>query len=259
MSKFFNSGIVAQGMLAPSGYVNPAVDPVVQSTTRPAGTLLKASPGYDTIRPGKNKFQGKGPTGGFRAWRFAEDVGGTGAALSVIPGDTSLDEVTEWLPEDPDSMPEGNMIVADRKTPTNLATYMHEGLDTIADMGDRDIARPLSKSKWLQNPLDLFRADLKEKPAVTVAATIGLIVIIGYVSNDAERQFRSRRGRTLGSTAAATVETPPRVATDAVEDSVKKIGDATDNAVSKIGAAADAAVSAVEDTAKAAKDTVTGD
>ena len=48
--RFANPGVVAQGMLAPSGYFQDAVDPVVQSTVRPFGTLLKPSPGVDSIR-----------------------------------------------------------------------------------------------------------------------------------------------------------------------------------------------------------------
>lgn len=258
--RFHNPAVVAQGMLAPSGYYQDVPDPVVQSTTRPAGTLLKSSPGYDTIRPGKNRFQGKGPTGGFRPWQLAEDVGGTGAALSVIPGDTSLDEVTEWLPEDEDSMQmkaEGGMIIADRRDIGGaVATALHEGLNTIPDMGDRTMGRPLSKSKWLVNPVGMFRADLQESPAITVAASVGLVVIIGYLANDAERQWRARRGHGAGGAVAASVETPVAVTGDAAADSVKRVSDAADQAVGKIGDAADAAVSAIEDTGKSVKQSV---
>jgi hypothetical protein len=256
--RFKNKGIVAQGMLAPSGYFQTITDPVVQSTTRPAGTILKSSPGYDSIRPGKNRFQGKGPSGGFRPWEFAEDVGGTGAALSVIPGSTSIDDVTEFLPEDEDSMVEGSMIISDR---TNIgaavASVLHEGQNTIPDMGDRSPGRPLSRSKWLVNPVGMFRADLQESPAITVAASIGFIVLIGYIANDAERQFRSRRGNGVGGLAAASIETPVAVTGDAAGDSVKRVSEAADSAVEKIGKAADAAVEAIEDTGKSVKETVT--
>jgi hypothetical protein len=260
--RFKNKAVIAQGMLAPSGYYQNVPDPVVQSTTRPAGTLLKSSPGYDSIRPGKNRFQGKGPTGGFRPQTFAEDVGGTGAALSITPGDTTQNDVTEWLPEDEDSMQlsEGSMIISDRRDiGGDVASILHGGQKTIPDMGDRAPHRPLSRSRWLVNPVGMFRADIQESPAITVAATIGFIVLVGYIANDAERQFRSRRGRGAGGAVAASIETPPAVAGDTAEQGVKKVSDATDDAVDKIGKAADAAVTAIEDTAKDAKQTVTGE
>lgn len=260
-ARFKNPGVVAQGMAYPSGLAQTAVDPVVQSTTRPAGTLLKSSPGYDSIRVGKNRFQGKGPSGGFRRQEFAEDIGGTGAALSVVPGDTSQNDVTEWLPEDQDSLTEGDMIIADRShggAIGEVAHGLHEALGVLPDMGDRDVSRPLSKSKWLVNPVDMFRADLRESPAITVAATVGLVSILTYLARDAERQFRSRGGNgSVTDTTVAAAETPPVVAGDAAETGVKAVNDATKDAVTAIGDATKEAVSAIQDTAKDAKETVT--
>lgn len=262
-ARFKNPAVVAQGMAYPSGLAQTAVDPVVQSTTRPAGSLLKSSPGYDSIRVGKNRFQGKGPTGGFRMQRFAEDIGGTGAALAVVPGDTSQNDVTEWLPEDQDSLEEGDMVIADRThggaVGNDIARALHEARGVLPDMGDREVTRPLSRSKWLQNPVDLFRADLKESPAITVATTAGLIMLITYLARDAERQYRNRgggRGNVTDTTVAAA-GTPVGTAGDAAQDGVKAISDAANDAVKVIGDATKEAVSAVKDTADSAKETVT--
>lgn len=264
MSRFKNKAVLPQGMIAPSGYYQDAVDPVVQSTVRPFGTLLKPSPGYDSVRVGKNRFQGKGPTGGFRMMEFAEDVGGTGAALAVIPGDTTQLEASEWLPEDPDSLPdEGRMIIADRgKQPaetSGFAQELHEAYDTIPDMGDRHPARPLSKSKWLVNPVGMFRADYRESPAITVAATGVLICLITYISNDLEKNFRARRrGGGVASTAAATEVAPVETATDSANKAVETVSKATDEAVNQIGNATEDAVKKISDAANAAAETVSG-
>jgi hypothetical protein len=249
-NRFKNPGVIAQGMLAPSGYLNTPIDPVVQSTTRPAGTLLRSSPGYDSIRIGKNRFQGKGPTGGFRPQQFAEDVGGTGAALSVIPGQTAANEATEWLPEDQDSFPEGSMIIADRPSGGifgGFAQVMHEGLGTIPDMGDRHPGRPLSQSRWLRNPINMFRADYRESPAITVAATVALVIGLGYIANDAEQRYRSRSS---GVVPAVTHVPSAAVGTggDAANDAVKTVTDAADKAVTKIEEATNRSVQKIEST-----------
>jgi hypothetical protein len=260
--RFSNPAVVAQGMLAPSGYYQDAVDPVVQSTTRPFGTLLKPSPGYDTIRIGKNRFQGRGPTGGFRWQEFAEDVGGTGAILAVAPGSTSANDATEWLPEGQDSFQEGDMIIADRHRDvtavSGLASELHEGLATIPDMGDRSAARPLSKSKWLVNPIGMFRADYRESPAITVAATGALICLMTYIARDLERNFGTSRGSGgVTRDAVAVPEAGVHTTTDVAQDGVKKVSDATDQAVDKIGDATEAAVRAIEGAANKTADAVT--
>lgn len=256
--RFRNRGVVAQGMLAPSGYVDTHPDPFVQSTTRPAGSLLQESPGYDTIRPGRNRFQGKGPTGGFRPMEFAEDVGGSGAVLSVVPGDVEQIAATEWLPEDPDSLPEGSVIVADRSHPEGIATRLHQGLDTLTDMGDRHPDRPLSKNPWLINPVGMFRSDLQERPVYTVIATVGLVTLLSVLAHDFERQYRGYRGR--GEGLASEAAAPPAAAAatggQASGDAVEKVGNATDDAVSKIGKVADDAVSAIEKAGKDAADSI---
>lgn len=254
--RFGNPGVVAQGMLAPSGYFQDHVDPFVQSTVRPAGSILVESPGYDTIRPGKNRFQGKGPTGGFKPMRFAEDVGGTGAAISIRPnsGDDTAGDIqeiadTEWIP---DTMREGSMIIADREHNPDIASRLHQGMNTLVDMGDRDSNRPLSKSRWLVNPIGMFRADLQESPAITVAATVGLVVLLHILATDVERQYRGYRGGGLGSTITSVPAAGVSGGGEAAGDAVDKIGKAADNAVNKIEKVTDDAVGAISKAASSA-------
>jgi hypothetical protein len=255
MGTFKNPAIIPQGMLAPSGLRQDyLIDPVVQSTTRPAGSLLRSSPGYDSVRVGKNRFQGKGPTGGFREMEFAEDVGGSGAAISIVPGDTSQIESSEWLPEDPEQVDEGSFIIADRNTQVGgTSSVLHEAESVLTDLGDRSPGRPLSRS-LLYNPAKMLRKDYQENPVVTVLASAGLCVIAYIVGNDLEREYRSRRGGSVASEAAAIPASGAAVSGDEVDKVTGAISDAGDKAVKAIGDAADAAVDSVNEAGKAAKD-----
>jgi hypothetical protein len=250
-----NPAVIPQGMLAPSGYAEDyLVDPVVQSTTRPAGSILVPSPGFDTIRRGKNRFQGKGPTGGFRQFEFAEDIGGSGAALAVEPGDTASIAATEWLEEGEDQVPEGSMIIADRNgDPHTVATTLHEGMHTIADMGDRSPGRPLSR--FLHNPAGVLRQDYRENPIVTVLASAGVVALAYMLGNDLEREYRSRRGGSVASEAAAVPASGVAVSGDSTEEVTGKISDAGDKAVDAIADAAKDAVDAIRVAGEEAKDT----
>jgi hypothetical protein len=253
MGRFRNPAVVPQGMLAPSGMAeDEQIDPFVQSTTRPAGSLLRPSPGFDSIRVGKNRFQGKGPTGGFRPFEFAEDVGGTGAALAVRPGDTSTIEATEWLPEDEDSMPEGSLIISDRRAPGSVAVALHEGEHAPVDMGDRHPSRPLSK--WLVNPAAMLRSDYAENPVITVLATAGVVFLAYIIGNDLEREYVSRRGRGVAAETTAAPAAAAATSGDEVDRATQTVGDAADKAVTTIEKAADSAIEAIEDAGKAAKD-----
>ena len=251
---------IPQGMLAPSGYVQTNVQPVVQSTTRPAGTLIQPSPGYDSVRRGKNRFQGKGPTGGFRTMEFAEDVGGTGAALSVIPGNTSGITASEWIEPGGQASEEGAMIIADRGHPQDegFARMLHEAYGTIPDMGDRSPDRPRSRGIWI-NPISAFRQEYRESPAITVAASIALVLLVKMVATDLERQYRSRSGGGLASEATAVPASGAATAGDVTADTIDKIGKAGDDVVNKIEEAGNAAVGAIEDAGREVKQTVTGE
>lgn len=250
-----NRSTVPQGMLAPSGYADTHVNPEVQSTVRPAGVLLPPSPGYDSVRVGKNRFQGKGPTGGFRRMQFAEDVGGTGAALSVVPGETSLVEASEWLGRPEDSFP--GVIIADREHNPGTALALHEGYATIPDMGDRHPSRPLSRA-WFNrlNPSSVLREEYRQSPALAVAMAAGLVGVVYLIANEAERTYRSNRGRGVGSAVTAPASGATQGAADVSSDAIDKIGEAGDKAVSAIEGAADKAVNAIDNAAKSAKETV---
>lgn len=242
-----NRSVIPSGMLNPSGLSETAVNPIIQSTTRPAGTLLRPSPGYDSIRVGKNRFQGKGPTGGFRKATYAEDIGGTGAALSVVPGQTSQIEATEFLPDHGgDDVPEGTVIIADRHLNPGYATSTVEAYNTIPDMGDRHPDRPLSRMTWLRHPFSFVRSDYHRHPVGTLVGSIALVYLAGYVVTDLERSFRARRGRGVASTAAAVPAAGAQTAGDVSADAVEKVGQAADDAVERIGKATDDAVDAIK-------------
>lgn len=236
-----NPSIIPQGMLAPSGFVDTPVNEGVQSTTRPAGTLLPPSPGYDSVRVGKNRFQGKGPTGGFRPLEFAEDVGGTGAALAVVPGETSQIAASEWLPDESGLAPEGSMIISDRKLKPGLAGFLHSGMFTMPDMGDRTQGRPLSKAWWQRlSPATYLSEDYKESPVAAVLMGMGLVYVVYLISGEAERQIRGTHR--VEDIPSSTVEGGGDVATE----SVRSIEKATDRAVGAIEAATDKAVGTIE-------------
>lgn len=242
-----NKATIPNGMLAPAGLATGAADPNVQSTVRPAGTLLQPSPGYDTIRLAKNQFQGRGATGGFRPMTFAEDVGGTGAALSVIPGTTSIIEASEWLASPTD----GAMIIADRPTEgaSGFAQVLHEAYHTIPDMGDRHPDRPRSRAHWLAQ----FQALRQESPAMAVAAALGALMLLNILARDVERGMGGYSPRGVGSAATGVPAAAASAGGNAADDiaqqtskSLEQIGETTDKAVADIGRAAESAVTKIE-------------
>lgn len=241
---------IPSGMLAPSGLRQTPVDPAVQSTTRPPGSLLAPSPGFDSVRPGKNIFQGKGPTGGFRPLEFAEDIGGSGAALSVVPGDVSQIEASEWLPDAESDIEPGSMIVADRGDKRRAAFRLHEGHYTMPDMGDRSPGRPLTRA--LMNPYSMLRKDYQENRAVTLVLAAGGIMLAWMVGNDLERSYRSRRGRGVASEATAAPASAAETTGGEIDKATKIIGDAIEDGVAKIDEVIKSGISAVEDAGSAA-------
>ena len=243
MAKIRNKSTVPQGMLAPNGFVDTAVNPAVQATTRPPGMLLAPSPGYDSVRAGKDQFGGKGPRGGFRRMDFAEDVGAGGAALSVVPGDVAGIAATEWPLGEPGVTPEGTVLIADRSLEPGFSRQLHEGQNTLPDMGDRTPDRPLSQnvSRWVWHPAMMFKDEWRQKPAVAVAAAVGFVVILTVVADDLEKEYRARRGR--GITGAA--ETPPAASRDVVDTGVEKISSTAESAVNRIEKVTEDAVNAI--------------
>lgn len=242
-----NRSVVPAGMLNPSGLAQDVPDPAVQSTARPGGSLLQPSPGYDTIRLGKTRFDSNtGYTGGFRPMTFAEDVGGTGAALAVIPGDTSPIEASEWVGQS-----DGAVIISDRPTEGThgFAEVLHEAYNTIPDMGDRTAERPRSMATWLGQARAMYR----HSPAVTVAAALGALMLVNIIARDVERSAGGYRPRGIGSATtgvpAAAASAGGNAADDiakATSDSLRQIGETTDKAVADIGKAAESAVTKIE-------------
>lgn len=247
-------GLVPQGMLAPSGYAQTAVDPMVQATTRPAGSILAPSPGYDSVRAGKNVFQGKGPTGGFQPLEFAEDVGGTGAALAVVPGDVASLPDSVYLPEYNEQLEPGSVIVSDRPQVGDAlgphAHSLHEGMRTLPDLGDRSPGRPLSRAILRLNPANVLREDYRENRVLTVLMCVGLIGVVKLLGDDLEREYHSRKGVTRAPAAVAAT------GGDEVNRATGAISDAGDRAVGAIKSAADDAVGAIRDAGQAARDSV---
>lgn len=241
-------GVVPQGMLAPSGFAQDQnVNPAVQATTRPAGSLLQSSPGYDSIRTGKNRFQGKGPSGGFRPMQFAEDIGGSGAALAVIPGDTASIEATEWLPESLASMPPGSLIISDRGDVKHTAVALHQGMHTIPDMGDRSPGRPLSR--LLVNPAGALRDEYASDPIVAIVAAVGVVTLAYILGRELERAVMGRRG---GGVASETVGAGSEAASTETRTATTNGTGVADSAVKAVSDAATAAVDAVKDAGVAA-------
>lgn len=179
---------------------------------------------------------------------FAEDVGATGAALSVIPGDTTSLEASEWLPEDADSMPEGAMIIADRgrAQEPGFARILHEGYSILPDMGDRGADRPRSRAYWMVHPGMALRADWQENPAAMVLAGIGAVFLGWAIIRDYESKSRGRgvAGKVAAAPAAAAQGTG-----DTSADAIEKVGEAADDAVKRIETATDKAVNSIESAA----------
>lgn len=244
---------IPSGMLAPNGNRQTVVLPAIQATTRPAGSLLKASPGYDSIRPGKNRFQGKGPSGGFREMEYAEDVGGTGAALAIVPGETSQLAASEWVSSDDPYASAGAMVVSDRgrAQEPSFAMRLHEAYSVLPDMGDRHPGRPRTLATWLVNPISMFRRDYREHPAITLLATGGLVYILNILARDIESGYRRRSS---GGGVATDVSAAPASAVagtgNVAADTIDEIGKTGDRVIREIEKTGESVVSTIRDTAK---------
>lgn len=179
---------------------------------------------------------------------FAEDVGGTGAAVALVPGDVSQLEDTRWLPTDEGQIIEGAMIISDRGHKSRFAHILHEAEHIIPDMGDRHPDRPLSR--WARHPGQMLKEDYQKNPVVTVVAAAGTVFLLWIVANDLEREYKAKRGKGVAAAAEAVPTSAANTGADEVDKVTKAIGDATEKAVEKIGKAADTAVGTVEDAAK---------
>lgn len=264
---------IPQGDIYPNGIQATALNPDVQATVRPVGHFFKKSPGYETIRPGRNRYQdayhGQGIH--FTPHRFAEDVGEYGslplmvdeetavmhADIAELPGSERLDDAGKLTAEDAAQNRGVYMAEGTKAAPTG-GRKLHTGNRTIADMGDREPGRPISRAAYgmLRNPTDAFRDEYRDNPAVAVGVAGAIIGAIYYVSREFERGYRRRaRAAAVGggvTGAVAPVAAAPAAAVDTAGAAVSDAASVADQAATAAGDAAKAAASAAGDVAAAA-------
>jgi hypothetical protein len=199
-------------------------------------------------------LRGKGPTGGFLPFEFAEDIGGSGTATGmIVPGDVSSVADTEWLPEDPEQIEGGSFVIADRGVQIGApAMIKHEGERVLADLGDRSPGRPLSRSFWEKAGATL-KGDYQQNPVVTVLVGAGIVALAYMIGSDAEGQYRRRRGNSVASAGVAVPAAGAATAGDETDKAANAVADAGDKAVKAIQDAADTAVGAVREAGETAK------
>jgi hypothetical protein len=282
---------IPQGDIYPNGLRLVPADPNIQATVRPEGSFFQKSAGYESIRPGRNRYQkayhGMGIH--FTPMRFAEDVGefdslpllvdaktaAMHADIAELPGSERLDDEGALTAEDVNANEGVKMAETSTAAPAG-DEVMHRGNRTVADMGDREPGRPLTRDYYgmLRNPVGVFRDEYSENPLMAVGVA-GLIVGgIYYVARELERNMRSRSqvaaaGGGVTAVAAPVAAAPAaaadtaggavRDATAVVNEAATAAGQAAETAASAAGDAAEAAGKAVEQVTDAAADAATGD
>lgn len=271
---------VPSGSIYPDGIQPVAVNPAIQSTVRPGGHKFRSSPGYESVRPGKNGYQDgyHGLGIHFVPQRFGEDVGQYASPgglprmvdpkasktvdLADLPGSDRLDDAGKLTAEMVNAN-EGVKLVGDTNFPTGGAD-IRESEKTLPDMGDRAATRPFTRAFWdsaFGNPVKLFSSEYHESPTAAIIMAgvgIGLAYMVG---SEIEREWKKRRrpgvvgtvATAPAATAAASGETV-REATGAVNDAVTAAGKAAAEATSAAGDAAEAAGTAVDRAAEAVAD-----
>lgn len=273
---------IPSGDLYPNGITPTALNPDVQATVRPAGQFFRKSPGYETVRPGRTRFQAAYHGLGihFTPQRFAEDVGefdslplvvdaetsGRHADIAELPGSERLDDGGRLLDEDNATNGGVRLAESNRAAPTG-GKVLHAGNRTAIDMGDRDSDRPLTKAfyKGLHNPVQVFRSEYADNPVAAVAVA-GLIVgAVYYLTRELESAYKSRN-RSGAAAVGAVAAAPVAVSGEAVKDAAvtanraaSAAGEAAKEAASAAGDAAEAAGEAAEEVTDAVADAVTGD
>lgn len=279
---------IAQGDLYPNGVYTIPPNPDIQGTVRPEGSFFRKSPGYETIRPGRHKFQrayhGMGIH--FTPQRFAEDVGAFNslpllvdeetavmhADIAELPGSERLDDQGKLTADG-----SGGVFMGETsKTAVTGGSDLHRGNRTLSDMGDREPGRPLTRAfhSGLMNPVGAFRSEYQENPVVAVGVAGAIVGAIYFLTRELETSFRSRRRAAAASGgitgAAAPVAAAPAAVADTAGGTVREsaevanraataAGEAASDAASAAGDVAKAAGEAVEEVADAVGDAVTGD
>jgi hypothetical protein len=256
---------IPSGAVYPDGLPLTEADPVIQASVRPEGSYFAKSVGYETIRPGRTRFQhNKGQGIHFTVLRMAENVskpatlpvmvdvttGPDHADVADIPGSGNL-TVDGQLSDQEERI---LLAESDRSAPVGGAVR-HRGTKTLPDMGDREPHRPLSQVfHGLANPVEAFRAEYAKNPMIAlVAAGVGISVVY-LIARDFEASYRSR-SRSVRSNGgvvsdAAPVAAAPAAATDTSGNVVQKGADAVAEVIEAGG-------DAVEKVTEAAADAVT--
>lgn len=257
---------IPQGDLYPNGLPLDLPDANVQSTVRPGGWLFVQSPGYNTVRVGRNRYQHPEGLGiHFTPIRLAESAVVGGGTMLVADGEASADHV------DIADLPNSDQIGADgmlsaHEVATNGGVKIAEGTDHPHGMGEHPHLHMLEPRNMgervesyyrgiLRNPVGVLKQDWQRSPvaAVMVAASI---VGIGYVIvSDLERSYKSRAsgggtGRAVAAAPAATVATAGREAdrvTTVASTAVQEVANAAGGAVEEVGQAVRRVTEAVAD------------
>lgn len=263
---------VPAGDIYPNGLNIVPLNADVQTTVRPSGWMFRKSPGYETLRPGKFDFSKLNHGFGihFTPMRYAEDVGSTtdaqgypllvdkskaahGVDLADLPGSERLDDQGNVTPYE-SAGGRGVMLSDDKEAPVG-SSDIRESEKTLADFGDREIGRPISRSihfgeTYLKNPVGMFRSDWHDSPVKAVAIASAIVGAVYYIGSNLEREWRSRRAGGATGAVGAAAAAPVAAAGGAVEDAT----DAANRAATAAGDAAAAAASAAGDAASAAGD-----
>lgn len=245
---------VPSGDLYPNGIPRTFADPVVQSTSHVPGTFFQESPGFESIRPGRNRLQ-KGYRGfgiHFTPQRYAEDVGQKGLPLMVetdavdsadiaeLPGSERLDDAGKATAQ------EDRVLLAETgNAPTSLDTVAGRHAHTMDLDGIRDEGQRWTRGLLL-NPVDFLSDEYRRTPVKAVVIAGGIVSLVYVISRDFERSYNRRKRRagiaaapaaaveTTGTTAATVVETPVKV----VKEVAEAVGDAAEDATKVVADAA---------------------
>lgn len=271
---------IPSGAIYPDGLGLTLANPDVQASVRPEGQYFVKSVGFETIRPGRSRFQHSHGMGiHFTPLRFAENVAtmddlpllvdvttaADHADVADVPGSDRLDEVGNLSGEEVAARGGVLMSESNQMAPVG-GRVEHRGTKTLPDMGDREPHRPLSQVfHGLGHPFATFKQEYATHPLTAVAAA-GVVVVLAYmVGRDFERSYRSReraasRGGGVVSN-AAPVAAAPAAAADTSGNVVEKAADAVVETVETVVDAASAVVEtatdAVSDVADTAADAVT--
>lgn len=266
---------IASGSIYPDGLPMTEANPDIQKSVRPEGSYFAKSIGYESIRPGRTRYQHSHGMGiHFTPLRLAEDITQLGVNPVMVDVTTGPDHAdVADIPGSAELGPGGvsdvrNRILigeSDMATPEG-AIIRHRGTKTLPDMGDREPHRPLSSVfHGFADPVEMFQTQYAKNPTVAVGAAAVAIGVIYMIARDFERSYRARsatarRGGGVTAT-AAPVAAAPAAAADSSGNTVEKVADSAAEVVEAAGdgvaAVVETAGSTVEKVTETAADAVT--